>query len=129
LGIPKLVILIFGIMSLAAGILIISMMLALAGIRDNDPFWRKLVIVFLGMDSLMIIRFIYSYFASPGYAMENLIPLIFSFILTLIVVILHPHVSRWLKIAVLKRPISIPWTVPFFSLLLGAGMLLFQIII
>ena len=42
----------------------------------------------------MLVRFLYSALVSPASIMENLVPLLFSLLLSLIVVLIHPLIIK-----------------------------------
>lgn len=126
LGVPKFIILVIGILSLAGGIGTLAMLLPLAGIQAADPPLLRLFIILAGMCSLMLLRASHSFLASPESSKENLIPLIFSLILALIVVWLHPPIVRKAsKISLAGLPL-VTWFASGFSLILGLSMFIFQ---
>ena len=61
-------------------------LLPLAGVYKTSPFLQRLAIIPLGMCSLMLVRFVYSLVAIPQCAIENAVSLVFSLILSVIVV-------------------------------------------
>jgi hypothetical protein len=127
LGIPSVVILVTGILLLLAGVGAISQLLPLAGIEPGYSFWRKYLIIVIGMGSLMLIRSAYSSFISSGIFMENLIPLVFSLLLAVIMALIHRPVARMIgKEGSIEAPLF-AWPVWAMALLLGGGMFMFQI--
>ena len=93
-GIPKPLIIITGILFLIAGLTILTYVLIHLGITFGESFCKRLLIVLLGMCSLMLVRFLYSALVSPASIMENLVPLLFSLLLSLIVVLIHPLIIK-----------------------------------
>lgn len=128
LGISPIIILIFGILLLIMGIFGIALLLSQSGLRTSDPLWQKFLVILTGMGSLMIIRAIYSSFVSPAAKLENLIPLVFSFILAIVITILHRPLSNWITASNLSIESSMFRFAPLFSILLGTLIFVFQII-
>jgi hypothetical protein len=125
LGVPQIIILVFGILLLVAGIGTITTLLPLVGVEKDDPQRRKLLIVLAGMCSLMLIRFLYSSLTSPGATMENFIPLVFSILLAAIVVWIHkPLINR----VTLPESPSVTWSASALTLILGGSVFVFQVL-
>jgi hypothetical protein len=127
LGIPQQVILLAGILLLMAGIGTITTLLPLAGVKRDEPQRTKLLILLVGMCSLMLIRSVHSFLASPGSIMENFIPLLFSILLAAIVVLLHEPVSRIMRKIILSETPPVTWSASALALILGASVFLFQV--
>ncbi|NIP54557.1 MAG: hypothetical protein GWN30_36630, partial [Gammaproteobacteria bacterium] len=87
-GIPAALILTTGILCILAGIVAITLLLPLAGVEADSSYWKRLLIVLLGMGSFMLLRSAHSFIASPDSIMENLVPLIFSLLLAVIVALI-----------------------------------------
>lgn len=128
LGVPPLMMLINGITFLVTGIGLVSILLPLAAIKSDDPFARKLTIVWAGMSSLMLIRFLHAFWQAPANIMENLVPLVLSLLLALIVVGLQRPLTDLVAKYDSERSTLIDWPVSAVAMILGAGMLVFQII-
>jgi hypothetical protein len=129
LGIPAALIVLFGMIIFICGIISVALLLPLAGFQDDEPFLRKFIILFFGMGSLMIVRFVYSAFISPQYLVENLAPLVLSVVLMIIIVIIHPKINHLIMKKDLKQPTSLPWYVLLVSSILGAGMFFLQMVL
>jgi len=126
MGVPRPLLLLTGSFLLVAGVKTISLLLPLTDIQRDEPFKDKFLIVLLGMCSLMFIRFIHSVVASPISVVENLVPLIFSLLLALFVVLLYKSVSERTQTEK-EKPSPVTWLVTASSLALGISMFLFQI--
>lgn len=129
LGIPKALILGFGVLILLGGIVGVAILLPVAGIRRDESFGLKVLVLFLGMGSLMIIRFLYSVNAAPKYIIEDLVPLIFSLILIFIVAIIHPKIYDLVKKNNRDKIYQPSWKASLICLLMGAGMFGLHIIL
>ena len=124
-GIPQPVVLATGILLLLAGIATIILLLPLAGIKRDDPFGRKVLILMIGMCSLMLLRFAHSWLVSPESSLENLIPLVFSALLALVLVSLHKPVTRMAGKIPARSPVT--WSASGLALVLGMCMFTFQV--
>jgi hypothetical protein len=129
LGVPQPVILLFGIILLAAGVGGVALLLPLAGIDPHDSPRRKKFIILAGMCSLMVIRFAYSLLAAPESTAENLIPLVFSLLLATIVVLVHPPLTRTANKISLTESTPVQWSVSAVALFFGVAMFVFQIFV
>jgi len=128
MGIPRAILVLTGSFLLIAGIKTISLLLPLTDIQRDEPFKDKFLIVLLGMCLLMFIRFIHSFVAFPASVVENLVPMIFSLMLAVFVVLLYKPTSESIH-AVKEKTYPVSWSVTASSLTLGIGMFLFQIAI
>jgi len=128
LGIPKPIIVLIGSFLLVAGVKMISLLLPLTNMERAVPFKDKFLIVLLGMCSLMLIRYIHSVVASPTSIVENLVPLIFSLLLAVFVVLVYKPISKSTH-AIKEKSKPVPWSVVTFSLMLGLNLFLFQLFI
>lgn len=129
LGISKALILGFGVLILLGGVVGIAILLPIAGIKRDDSFGLKVLVLFLGMGSLMIIRFLYSVIAAPKYIIEDLVPLVFSLILILIVVTIHPKLYDLVKKNNREEIYQPSWKASLICLLMGAGMFGLQLLL
>jgi len=126
MGVPRPLLLLTGSLLLVAGVKTIGLLLPLTDVQRDEPFKDKFLIVLLGMCSLMFVRFIHSVVVSPASVVENLVPLIFSLLLALFVVLLYKPMSERTHVEKEKsRPVT--WSVTASSLALGISMFLFQI--
>lgn len=128
LGIPVSIILITGIILLIIGLSGVSILLSLAGLKKEGSFFQKILIVLVGMGSLMIVRAIYSFSVSPAARIENLIPSIFSLILTFLIVLLHRYTANWFSRFRIEFNSSAFKFAPLVSIFLGASIFIFQIV-
>ena len=127
-GVPKVVILAAGILLMFVGIALIARLIPLIGIKRRDSFWRKYSILIVGMCSLMFIRSTNSTLASPETMMENLIPLVFSLLLAVGVVLLHIPLTSFVKPMLITQHNPVTWPVVALALTLGTSLFLFQIV-
>lgn len=128
LGIPKPLLVSLGIILIAAGIVIIAMLLYSLVIPERESSLRVFLVVLLGMCSLMLIRFLYTAFTTPAFMMENLIPLIFSLLLAAIVVLIRPLVLKLIRRMRSSSPHPLTMQAVVTALVLGLGMFGFQIL-
>jgi len=123
IGVPRPLLLLTGSFLLVAGVKTISLLLPLTDIQRDEPFKDKYLIVLLGMCSLMFIRFFHSVVASPISIVENLVPLIFSLLLAVFVVLVYKPTSESTYAEKLK---PVTWSVTASSMTLGISLFLFQ---
>jgi hypothetical protein len=98
-------------------------------IFDQDiPFGDKFLVVLVGISSLMLVRAIHAYVAAPALAIENLVPLIFSVLLSSIVVLVQGPLASGLHNAS-ETPRRISWSSVASTIALGMAMFLFQVVI
>ena len=128
LGIPKPLLVTLGIILIAGGIFLIGLLLYSVVIPEKRSSMSVFIIVLAGMCSLMLIRFLYTALTAPEFLMENLIPLIFSLLLAVIVVIIRPVVLKLIRRMqnASVDPLSMQAVVT--ALALGLGMFAFQIL-
>jgi hypothetical protein len=127
-GIPQPLILTAGIFLLMTGLGVVALLLPNAGVETIDPPARKLWIVLAGMCSLMFVRFIFSAIGNAASTVENLVPLVFSLILAVIVVLLQPVLKPFTGASPSRRSM-VTWRASALGLTLGAGIFLFQILV
>lgn len=129
MGIPAVLILITGILCILAGVVAITLLLPLAGVEGDSAYWKRLLVVLLGMGSFMLLRSIHSFLASPESTAENLVPFIFSLLLAVIVSLLDKPVSEYTRreFSLTTRPVT--WPLSAWALALGATIFLFQVIV
>jgi hypothetical protein len=125
-GIPQPIVLATGLLLLTTGIATITLLFPLAGIKRDDPFGRKVLIVMAGICSLMLLRSAHSWLVSPESSLENLIPLLFSLLLALILVSLHKPITRAIGKITTRSPVT--WSVSVLALILGISMFTFQVL-
>ena len=127
-GVPVFVIAGVGILFLCTGLVIIAALLPQIGLRREDGFWRKFMVVFVGMVSLMLLRMFYTVFVAPAALVENAVPLILSVLLALVVVLLHSAFTRRIGKKTLRSGVA-TWSDAYVAFIMGAGILVFQIIV
>ncbi len=128
-GIPAALILTTGILCILAGIVAITLLLPLAGVEADSSYWKRLLIVLLGMGSFMLLRSAHSFIASPDSIMENLVPLIFSLLLAVIVALIDKPVSDYSKREFSLTTVPVTWPLSAWALALGTIIFLFQVIV
>jgi len=126
MGVPRPLLLLTGSFLLVAGVKTISLLLPLTDIESDAPFKDKFLIVILGMCSLMIVRFIHSVVAYPISVVENLVPLTFSLLLAIFVVLFYKPTSEG-AFAKKEEPAPVTWLVTTSSLTLGFSLFVFQL--
>jgi len=125
MGVPRPLLLLTGSFLLVAGVKTISLLLPLTDVQRDEPFKGKFLVVLLGMCSLMFVRFIHSVVASPSSIVENLVPIIFSLLLAVFVVLLYKPMSESTYVEKEKsKPVT--WSVTATSLTLGISLFLIQ---
>lgn len=129
LGVPQFILLIIGITLLVAGLATVILLLPLAGLEKDDPPRQNFFILLVGMGSLMLIRSLYSFLMAPGSIMENLIPLLFSILLSACAVMFQGPVTRIAGKYAIKEPPPMSWLPCIVALILGSGMFGFQILV
>ena len=97
LGIPKAILISTGILLIVCGLVIFSYIFSSIGISNNCSRFSTFLIILLGMCSLMLIRFAYPVIIEPQYMMENLVPLVFSILLAVIIVLIQPYIKKIIK--------------------------------
>jgi hypothetical protein len=128
LGISKTFLLIAGILLIFSGLVALALLLSKLGISEGRSRLETFGIILLGMCSLMLIRFLYSAVAQPQFILEDLVPLVFSLILAVIVVMIQPVILKNLKsnpsdpFPVLKKGAI------FTAISMGSGIFIFQIL-
>jgi len=127
-GVPASVLIGLGVVFFAAGIAMICWLLPLVNLSPLDSFGRKLTVVMGGMVSFMVLRLLLSGLRSPDLLIENTVPLVFSLLLAAIVLLafapLHSMLNRISK----TRLAVVTWPATLFSIVLGAGIILFQLV-
>lgn len=127
-GVPEVAIMLCGVFLLAIGIIALIWLLPTAGISPGDRFRVRIFVLTVGIGTLMAVRSAHWLLSTPESRLENLVPLIFSLLLTAIVVSLQRPISQ-----ALFRPSKIAgdqagWPALGWSLFLGAGMFILQML-
>jgi len=125
LGIPRCVILIFGIAFLVTGLGLVSYLLPAAGIKRCDAFKDRLFILLAGMCPLMLMRCVHSFMFTPAQILEDLIPLMLSFILVICITSVHELIS---KVIVLPGSVPVSRKALILALILGSTVFVFQLV-
>ena len=128
LGFPKPLILAFGILLIFAGLLILSALLTSMGMTAGQSPFRTFLMVFLGMCTLLLIRFIYSTAVQPEFFLENLIPFVFSLLLAALLVLLQPLSRKIFHLVQPKIPSALNTRAILTAVFLAAGIFLVQLI-
>ena len=128
MGVPRPLLLLTGSFMLVAGVKTISLLLPLTDVQREETFKDKFLIVLLGMCSLMLIRSIHSFAASPASIMENMIPLILSLILAVVITLSYKPAIENIQ-EVKKKYRRVAWPTVTLALTLGLGMFLIQLIL
>jgi hypothetical protein len=128
-GVPQAVLLSVGLLSLAGGIVLITKVLQVTDINQQDSLLVIFLILFVGLSTLMVIRGIVSAQVSTMAALENFIPLMFSIILTILITFLYkPLLKVWKE----KREIQadvVQWSASLLAIGSGLGLFLIQVIL
>jgi len=129
LGIPEGVILAFGIVLLLAGLAGVSSVLPSAGLAPDASFGRRLVIVLGGFGFLMLVRSAYAFVSAPDLVVENLVPLIFAALLSVLLAGLSRPLAKILGVRQGIRAHNVSWRAVLLALNMGAGMFLLQLLV
>ncbi len=119
-GINIAFIVVFGVILLSLGVWMISK--ELSGISEikNLNIINRILLLFFGFGSLMIIRALYSIFINLDLLVENLVPLAFSLIIAIIVALIINDKAKEKTVNPIKA---------YNSLMMGVFMFIYQIII
>jgi hypothetical protein len=128
-GIPTFLILVSGILLLAAGVAGVSWLLPFAGLRPEDSIWRQMGVIIPGMGTLMIVRAMYSYTVSAAARLENLIPLIFTLVLSFAVFLLRKPTARIAAKTFSQQSYSISSLTVVLSIVLGFSIFSLQVLL
>ncbi len=128
LGIPKPVLIITGICLIFSGLIISSFLLSSLGITEGRSCLENFAIILLGMCSLMLIRFVYSAVAQPQYITEDLVPLVFSLLLAVIVVLIQPVIIKSSKKDPAEHNSPISQGAILTAIISGSGVFAFQVL-
>jgi hypothetical protein len=126
-GVPMIVVLAAGVALLLASVATMSQLISLADLGKGEPFRTRLAGVMIGISSLMLVRAAHSLLASPSAIVENFVPLIFSLLLTILVVVLQRPVASFLKLGI--EDCRATWPAATMAIILGAGMFVFQLLV
>jgi len=141
-GIPAGILGLLAVVMLIAGCIWMLQLLPLAGIRSQDPFWRKLVVFLAGIPVLLLCAVIYQTLFGGDYyipawggpsLMENLrkartIQLGVSIVLTTIVTSLHKPLFPWLD-RLSHTPVGqVRWRDTLIAIGLGAAIVIIQLV-
>jgi hypothetical protein len=98
-------------------------------VNKDKPFGSRYLTLLAGVSTLMVIRAAVSAFISQKAALENLIPLIFSLILSLLVVALQIPLYRISSGKTVRQRAPISWSAAAGAGGMAAGVFLLQIIL
>lgn len=127
LGIPQAFILMTGIFLLIAGMIGITLLLPLAGIKVDDSPRQNFMIILVSMCSLMLVRSAHAVLVAPGAVMENLIPLVFSLLLAAIISLSYRKITQVAGKFSITEPALVAGSAAALALILGAGMFALQL--
>ncbi|MEJ2552341.1 MAG: hypothetical protein P8Z34_16845 [Anaerolineales bacterium] len=127
-GVPFAVVLGFGIFLLITGIAVLGWLLPFVNLSPQDSIGRKFAVVAGGMVSFMLLRWVHAAIVSPGLSQENLVPLIFSLLLAVIVVLLNRPLQSILQRIADVRTGAVEWANVAVAAVSAAGVVLFQLL-
>jgi hypothetical protein len=122
-------ILVSGILLLAAGTAGVAWLLPFIGLKQEVSIWQKIGVILPGMGTLMIVRAVHSYTVSAAARLENLIPLIFTLLLSFAVLLLQKPIARIIDKGGFQQVYSISSLSVVYSLVLGFGIFGLQILL
>jgi hypothetical protein len=128
-GVPGPALLTFGILLLLGGVTWLAWMLPVADVGEDKSFGSRYFTLLAGISALMVVRAAVSAFISQQAALENLIPLAFSLILSLVVVAIQVPLFNISAGKTLRQSAPIPWSVAAGAGGMAAGIFLLQIIL
>jgi hypothetical protein len=142
IGIPAGVLWLLAVVMLIAGCIWMLQLLPLAGIRSQDPFWRKLVVFLAGIPVLLLCAVIYQTLFGGDYyipswggpsLMENLrkvrtIQLGVSIVLLIMVTPLHKPLFPWLDRLSHTPAGQVRWRDTLIAIGLGAAIVIIQLV-
>jgi hypothetical protein len=127
-GAPQALVLLAGLVSLAAGVFTLSWLFPVAALGKEQSFGARFEVLTVGISLLMVVRAIHSLATSPAAATEDLVPLVFSLLLAALAVALHrPAVSLLGRMSE-PRLHAVTWPAVAAALMLGTAMFVFQIV-
>ena len=134
-GVPPVVIGLFAAVLLVVGWVWIQLLLPLAGVGSEDPFWRKLIIFLAGIPMLQLGAVIYLTLLGPsgaapeGYVLQSRqIALAASVGLVATIAALHRPLFSFLNRISHSRVALVAWGEAGLAMGLGAAMVVFQLV-
>jgi hypothetical protein len=141
-GVPGGVLILLAALMLAAGCIWMLQLLPLTGIRSQDPFWRKLVVLLVGIPLLFLCSVIYQtlfgvdYYVPSyggvvtmaGIRTDKIIFMAASTILTLIVIPLHRSLFPWLDRISHTPPAQVRWRDTLIAIGPGVAIVIVQLV-
>jgi hypothetical protein len=128
-GLPVHLLVIFGVFLFLLGASLITLLLPLASIHPSSPILQKYSLITIGFCSLMGIRLIHSLFTPGQQLIENLVPFVFSILLSSVVTLLSCKIKQPIKNRTKKSPQPISWNAALAILSAGFVMFILQIFI
>jgi hypothetical protein len=132
-GVPPVVVGLLAIILLVAGCIWLQLLFPLVGVRAEDPFWKKLLIILVGIPILLLGAIIYltlfgsSSNAPAGWALRNrTIALVASLILLAIITVLHKPLFSMLDRISHTHPTQVSWPDTLPAVCLGAAVFVLQ---
>jgi len=141
-GIPAGILWLLAIVMLIAGCIWMLQLLPLAGIRSQDPFWRKWIVFLVGIPILLLCAVIYQTLVGGDYyvptwggymRMENLrmariIQMGVSIVLMTVTVALHKPLFPWLDRLSHTPVAQIRWREALIAIGLGLAITIIQLV-
>jgi hypothetical protein len=142
IGVPPSILVLLAIVMFAAGCIWQLQFLPLAGIRSQDPFWRKLVVFLAGIPVLLLCAVIYQTLFGGDYyvptwrgymLMENLrkaktIELGVSIVLFTVIAALHKPLFPWLDRLSHTPVAQVRWWEALIAIGLGLAITIIQLV-
>jgi hypothetical protein len=125
-GVPALVPLAIGVGLLIGGLYLIAKLLPLAGVQRGSRYATRFGVIAGGMTSLMLLRFVASWWRSPEAVVENGVPLVFALLLALILAAVYPLLAGRQPLTTTQRRSA--WLGVAFAAFLAAGTFAFQLL-
>jgi hypothetical protein len=134
-GVPPIVVGLFAVILLVTGCIWMQLLLPLAGVRAEDPFWRKLLILLAGIPMLLLGAVVYltllgsSGKAPAGWVLRNrIIALVASLILLTAITALHKPLFSILDRVSHTHPAQVLWRDTLPAVGLGAAVFVLQLV-
>jgi len=128
-GVPQPILLSFGLLLLAGGIIGVSFLLPLADIGLEMKFTSRFIRLLAGIGLLMAVRSVYSSTVSSDAAIENFLPLVFSLLLSLLVILIQRAISKVKESATERSTMDISWSAAAATLSMAILIFVVQIIL
>lgn len=134
-GVPPAIVGLLAVILLIAGCIWMLLLLPLAGVRPEDAFWRKLLIILAGIPMFLLGAVIYvallgsSSMAPAGLVLQRrIIALVASVILLLVITSLHKPLFPILDRISHTHPAQVSWRDTLPAVGLGAAIFVLQLV-